>query len=384
MSHHPQALPKPFLSVCMIVKNESQNLPRCLASIQSYADEIVVIDTGSQDGTPEIAAQYRAKIGYFEWCDDFAAARNYALSLVQGDWILVIDADEELVVTSEAVLDQLKSNPEILTYSIIRTEAEDKTMTPLHINRVFRNLPEIRYAGRFHEQLKYKNQGFSTHQVSQLDDFKLLHHANSQPDVEKKVINRNIPILELAREEEGLSLMLLYCLAGMYGAIGQTEKAQNCWDEALDRLLPDIIDGNPPEEFALIPSLVFTLGGRSLQNYDYETAMLLSQRGLEWCPNYPPLNYLAGMTLIALGFPLGSIAYFENCLELGRKKNYYTGEPFEESFVTTDPACGLGTAYIKLKQWQNARSAFELAVDFDNNCIQAKQNIEKIRQMLGN
>jgi glycosyltransferase involved in cell wall biosynthesis len=58
--------PKPFLSLCAIVKNESENLGRCLASVQPYVDEIIVVDTGSEDGTPEIASQYGAKVGYFE------------------------------------------------------------------------------------------------------------------------------------------------------------------------------------------------------------------------------------------------------------------------------------------------------------------------------
>ena len=371
---------QPFLSFCAIVKNESENLARCLASVQSYVDEIIVVDTGSQDDTPEIASQYRAKVGYFEWCDDFAAARNYALSLVTGEWILVLDADEELVVRSTDFRETLKSQPEALVYSIVRTEVEPQAgMTPLHMTRLFRNLPEIRYIGRFHEQIQYQNRSFSDSEVKSLDSLRVLHHANSHQQVAAKVVNRNIPILERTRQEEGLSLMLLYSLAGMYGAAGEDEKARDCWEEGLERLVPHLIDGQPPEEFGFIPSLVFTLAGRSLQNQDYETTMLLCQRGLEWCPNYPPLNYIAGMTLINLGFPLGAVAYFENCLKLGKDGSYYTREPFEQSFITTDPACCLGLAYINLKCWSEAVSAFELALTFDENCTAAQENLAKIR-----
>ncbi|MCC3433518.1 MAG: glycosyltransferase, partial [Microcoleus sp. PH2017_04_SCI_O_A] len=77
----------------------------------------------------------------------------YALSLVTGEWILVLDADEELVVTSVDFRETLKFHPEALAYSIIRTEVRHQAgMTPLHMIRLFRNLPEIRYVGRFHEQ----------------------------------------------------------------------------------------------------------------------------------------------------------------------------------------------------------------------------------------
>lgn len=56
----------------MIVKNERENLPRCLSSVQPYVDEIVIVDTGSQNGTPELALEYGAKVFYFEWCDNLA------------------------------------------------------------------------------------------------------------------------------------------------------------------------------------------------------------------------------------------------------------------------------------------------------------------------
>ncbi len=82
------------LSVCMIVKNEEAHIGHCLASIKGLADEIVVVDTGSEDRTFDIARLFGAKCDRFDWNEDFSAARNYALSLARGDWILVLDADE--------------------------------------------------------------------------------------------------------------------------------------------------------------------------------------------------------------------------------------------------------------------------------------------------
>lgn len=82
------------LSVCMIVKDEQAYLGPCLQSIKTVADEIVVVDTGSTDRTADIARIFGAKVFYYKWNDDFAAARNYGLEKARGDWILVIDADE--------------------------------------------------------------------------------------------------------------------------------------------------------------------------------------------------------------------------------------------------------------------------------------------------
>jgi len=76
------------------VKNEAAALGRCLESVRSLVDEIVVVDTGSSDDTAAIARTFGARIGHFPWRDDFAAARNESLRLCTGDWVLLLDADE--------------------------------------------------------------------------------------------------------------------------------------------------------------------------------------------------------------------------------------------------------------------------------------------------
>lgn len=82
------------ISCCMIVKNEEKILARCLDSIADLMDEIIIVDTGSEDKTKEIAARYTDKIYDFEWIDDFSAARNFAFSKADGDYIYSADADE--------------------------------------------------------------------------------------------------------------------------------------------------------------------------------------------------------------------------------------------------------------------------------------------------
>jgi GT2 family glycosyltransferase/tetratricopeptide (TPR) repeat protein len=86
--------PTPSLSLCMIVKNEEKYLPRCLESLKSMVDEIIVVDTGSTDATREVAEIFGARVFDYQWNDDFAAARNYSLDQASCDWILIMDADE--------------------------------------------------------------------------------------------------------------------------------------------------------------------------------------------------------------------------------------------------------------------------------------------------
>jgi glycosyltransferase involved in cell wall biosynthesis len=78
----------------MIVRNEAANLPHCLDSVQGLWDELVVVDTGSEDATPALAGERGARVLHLPWTGDFAAARNRSLEACTGDWILVLDADE--------------------------------------------------------------------------------------------------------------------------------------------------------------------------------------------------------------------------------------------------------------------------------------------------
>jgi glycosyltransferase involved in cell wall biosynthesis len=374
---------KPILSLCLIVKNEKENLPRCLTSAKPYVDEIIVVDTGSVDGTPEIALQYGAKISYFEWCDDFAAARNYAISQASGDWILMLDADEELVVKESNFLDKITSQPEIIAYSLAYTEVNDQApATPSLRVSLFRNISKHRYIGRFHECLKNHNQALGSKHNSHLKSLNIIHHGFNKKQVQQKIISRSIPLLERIKQEDGLSLRLLSSLAGMYADNQQLEKAQECDREVFERLLPYLKNGNPPDEFTFIPDILFVLGGKSLQEKDYETAILICQRGFEWCPSHPPLNYLIGVTIKQLGFPLGAIGYFKNCLHFGQEGNYYKEEPFELSYMTIYPAYDLGSIYLELGEFHEALAAFELVLSFDPHFIPAQNQVDKIKEYL--
>ena len=82
------------ISLCMIVRNEEKVLGRCLACVQGFADEIIIVDTGSTDRTKEIAFSFTDKVYDFKWKDDFAAARNFAFSRGTGDYLFWLDADD--------------------------------------------------------------------------------------------------------------------------------------------------------------------------------------------------------------------------------------------------------------------------------------------------
>src|SRR4051812_2485063 len=153
------------VSLCMIVRDEAARLGRCLASALPWVGEAVVVDTGSTDGTVEIARRAGARVLSFAWCDDFARARNHALDAATRPWALVLDADEVLVVDDGAAWaravaaagdgpDERAADSRV-AYSIdCHDLLDDGSAAVGPVMRLFRrDLPDMRYRGEVHEQV---------------------------------------------------------------------------------------------------------------------------------------------------------------------------------------------------------------------------------------
>lgn len=169
------------LSLCMIVRNEAERLPRCLASVRDLVDEMIVVDTGSTDTTIDIAQRAGAQVLSFTWCDDFSAARNASLAAATGDWILVLDADETIAAADHAAIRAAMAVPEAVWYALPQTTYTDRTTlfgwqpnrlvapeaaghpgyyeSPLV--RLFRRDPALRFAGTIHEHVMWQGERFS-------------------------------------------------------------------------------------------------------------------------------------------------------------------------------------------------------------------------------
>ncbi len=94
----------------MIVKDEEDYIEKCINSVKSIVDEIIIVDTGSNDKTKEIAKKFTDKVYGFKWNDDFSAARNFSISKATKDWILVLDADETISSKDLETIKELANN----------------------------------------------------------------------------------------------------------------------------------------------------------------------------------------------------------------------------------------------------------------------------------
>lgn len=142
------------LSLCLVVKDEEHNLSRCLDSAIGLASELIVVDTGSTDATVQIAARYGAEVIPFDFTAvDFAAARNHAISLARGRWVLMLDADETLHPASLPMIETLVARNENAGYYLERHNhwSNSGKTTLDYVVRLFPNYSNYRYRGRVHE-----------------------------------------------------------------------------------------------------------------------------------------------------------------------------------------------------------------------------------------
>lgn len=146
----------PTISLCMIVKNEENDLPRCLNSVAGLFDQIVIVDTGSTDNTRTIAESYGAEVHKFVWVEDFALARNFSFSKAKSDYIMWLDADDEIKPEDKVKILNLKHNMRSDIYYMLYNYAPGKDDIPtitVHLPRIVRNSSDARWQWPIHEAI---------------------------------------------------------------------------------------------------------------------------------------------------------------------------------------------------------------------------------------
>jgi glycosyltransferase involved in cell wall biosynthesis len=189
------------ISGVLIVKNEEVMLSRCLDSIKDV-DELIIVDTGSEDKTVEIAKKYTDKIYHFKWCDSFCKARNYANSKATGDWIIVVDADEQL----QNPISEVKTYLETFKGDLVNVNvvAEDGSSTN-YFPRLFKRQPDIFWKGDIHNHL--------SRTTTDLSPFTIVY---GHSPAHKRDPNRALRILTKVVKENPKSVRERYYLAREY------------------------------------------------------------------------------------------------------------------------------------------------------------------------
>ena len=324
VAHKAQPVEGLTLSLAMIVKDEEEMLPRCLAAVKDAVDEMIVVDTGSTDRTVEIAESFGAKVLHHEWTGDFSAARNVSFDAATGDWVLYLDADEVLVTDDVQRLRDLTKRVWREAFYLVETnytgDLSDGEALTHNALRVFRNRDGYRFDGRLHEQIAGKLPAFNPERL-EASTVRIEHYGYlaSVRDAKEKS-RRNIELLEQqAREGAGQGPFLPFNLGSEYAAAGENEAALREFKKSWDLLQEEGIDG-----YGFVPSLLGRLTRAYRLNGFCEEAREQADIGLELMPGFTDLVFEQAYSYVQEGRWYDAARHFERCLEMGDAPSKYS------------------------------------------------------------
>jgi tetratricopeptide (TPR) repeat protein len=222
LSHISESIDTSYqkISLCMILKNEEKFLPGCLRTAKDLVDEIIVVDTGSTDRTMEIAREYGAKVYEHSWQNDFSLHRNQSMDYATGDWILILDADEELEPSEHALIRSATARREIdaVTF-VVYNKIQGGRTGFLNSHRLFRSGKGYHYSGIVHNQLMMDG-------ISLASQFKVIHHGYGLSDEQMRAKGKRTEALLMKQIEENPdNAFAHFNLAQIYRGLGEPQKS---------------------------------------------------------------------------------------------------------------------------------------------------------------
>lgn len=222
--------------MCMIVKNEAANIPEVLESAKRFADEIVIVDTGSTDQTVEVARFYTPHVHHYAWHDDFASARNFSLEKARGSYCLWLDADDRIDEPHAANIRSLKEYFDGM--KAFAFELQDIRNGQLHASlmqiRCIPNRLDVRFHGKVHESIDWQAVQDPVQVVD--TDIVIRHYGYDDPAVLARKRMRNIRLLTMELESGRDDATLHYYLATSFSELGQNQMALKHLSKTLSKL----------------------------------------------------------------------------------------------------------------------------------------------------
>ena len=348
------------LSVCIIAKNEEKMLPDCLRSIRGIADEIIVVDTGSNDKTISIAESFGCKVIREKWENDFSKARNIALSHATNKYILSLDADEritnpELLIP---VLNSSKSNTGGWLIEVVSTATRKDGSLDTYISnllRLFINHRDIRFYGIIHEQVvdPILKLGLKI----EATPLKITHlgYAHSPDEMRKKQI-RNLDLLNLTLTSDPNNAYNIFQRAKTFLALGNLAQAEQDIRKCLTIVNTDS---------AVYPQALNFGAVISYQLGNYDTAIERCLLSLKVIPKQSFANFIYGETLTAQhNYAPALEAYFK--MDEAQRSPELNAHIAGDYYLPIEQlAFRIGKCYVGLKDYENAMVFFKQGNDIN-------------------
>ncbi|MEM7412721.1 MAG: glycosyltransferase [Myxococcota bacterium] len=383
------------LTLCMIVRDEAENLPACLESVQGLCDAMVIVDTGSRDDTPAIARSFGAQVIEHPWNDDFSAARNAALPFVETEFLLVLDADERLGGDAQRVIrEAIAANDfdlgQLPLSHAKRLEAvpakvlsgEERLGEPVRVPRLIRRDADFRWEGRVHESVDE----WAKPRVVRDVEAPIVHYGACEAARTARDKNgRNLRLLErrAAEEPRHPSVQAYYALelqrAGRIEdalsraeiAWGALRDARTAGDRTCDVVLPGtvfthllIVRGRLEEVPEVLSRARDWSGDHS--NFCFLSGVLAEQHSLRERDPKPWLEEAEG--------------FYRTCLSRANEREH--GEPIPGG-RGWQAWTRLGTLHLRRGQGPEARAAFETALSSEPGSTEAELGLAEALMLCG-
>ncbi|MDT9027819.1 glycosyltransferase [Rossellomorea sp. YC4-1] len=309
----------------MIVKDEEERIGSCLESVRDEVDEMIIVDTGSTDRTKEICRSYGAHVYEYGWKGDFSDARNYGLERATGDWILWLDADEEVDQQDRYRLRYAlkQEDVDLYTISLINYYGDfppdpDKAFL-IAQHRLFRNQKGFRFKNKIHEVLNIDEVLVSPEETKRLQRLpvKVYHYGYMEEVTEnKKKFERNLSMLQKELDEsKNPDPWVYYHMASEYYRVKEYEKSFEFVNNAI---LNFIFSGKKP------PSLLYKLKYSILLNVgSIDGGLPAIDKAIELYPDYVDLHFYRGVFLFIKEEYTEALETFERCLDVGEDQPHH-------------------------------------------------------------
>ncbi len=349
----------------MIVKDEEEWLAPCLESAKAFVDEIIIVDTGSKDGTKAIAESFGAQIFDFKWIDDFSAARNFAFSKATKDFVLWLDADDRLDGGEKLkpLLRDLDPQFSCVLMQYFYGFDEHGNCTALHLkNRVVRNDGNFTWKGRIHEDLIPT----MTTGVSSTTDVAVYHRATGERI--SKSSERNLRVALEEYKDKPLDARAVFNVANSYVGMGKNEQAIKFYLEYLEK------SGWEEEKYIALCRAAFCL--YELGHLDEAMNMFL--RAVKLRPKYA--DAFRGLAICSMrkGDLDSAEEYLLSMLSKEKPDSMLVWNPFEYEIV---PYFDLAQVYANGRKIEKAIEACETFVEKSKGHEKGVKFLEELKKL---